>query len=327
MKNQPKISIIVPIHNVELYIHRCINSILGQTFNDFELILVNDGSTDSSGVICEKYAKKDERIFVIHQKNKGQSAARNLGIDIARGKFLSFVDSDDQVESTFIETLYELSVKYNAHISECGYTSVYKDKKVVCEFGNHIEFGEGNFLVEKFLKADIFYGVVTKLFSASLFNKVRFPEGRIYEDTWMTLYFCLDPLRYVRTQTALYNYYQTNNSTLRSAMTFRKAREYIYLLENQLGLVNEKVLDNVLKKRLKIRILEKSVFWYLDMALSDQSRIRRIYSRLYLRRMNLSILGCFKLKNITWEYKISYLFCKARLHGLVRLFSALYKLA
>jgi hypothetical protein len=220
-----------------------------------------------------------------------------------------------------------LSVKYNAHISECGYTSFYKDKKVVSEFGNNIEFGEGNFLVEKFLNADIFYGVVTKLFSASLFNKVRFPEGRIYEDTWMTLYFCLDPLRYVRTQTALYNYYQTNNSTLRSAMTFRKAREYIYLLENQLELVNEKVLDNVLKNRLNIRILEKSVFWYLNMALSDQSRIRRIYSRLYLRRMNLSILSCFKLKNITWKFKISYLFCKARLHGLVRLFSTLIKLA
>ncbi len=316
----------MPVYNVDSYIHRCIDSILAQTFNEFELILVDDGSTDNSGLICDTYALKDERIFVVHQKNKGQSIARNLGIDISRGTYISFIDSDDQVDSTFIETLYNLAINYNAHISECGYVSVYKDREVVCEFGKDVEFGEGNFLVEKFLNSDIFYGVVTKLFRASLFTNTRFPDGRIYEDTWMTLNFCLEPLRYVRTQTVLYYYYQTRNSTLRSAMTLRKAREYIYILEDQLHMVDERVEDHILNKRLHERIIAKSIFWYFDLVLSDQKQIRRIYSRLYLKRMDLSILNCLWLKNITCKYKIAYFLCKAGLQRLVIFLRDLTKL-
>ena len=313
-----QISIIVPFYNVEPYIKRCIDSILSQTYTDFELILVDDGSTDNSGRICDEYSLKDERIYVIHKVNGGQSSARNAGIDIAKGKYLSFVDADDYIAPLMIETLHKLAIEYNTDISECGYISVFNEKEVVCEFGKGIDFGEGGFLIEKFINGDIFYGVVTKLFKASLFKNTRFPSGRIFEDTWMTLNLCLEELRYVRTGQALYYYNQINNSTLRSPDTPRKAREYIYILENQLDLIDLKAKDNVLKLRLKKRIMEKSVFWYLGLALSDNRVLRNIYSKLYLRRMEYNLFECLRSPGIPIKNKVSFILCKAGLRGFTR---------
>ena len=103
----PKISVIVPVYNAEKYLHRCIDSILAQTFTDFELLLINDGSKDSSGVICDEYAAKDSRVLVFHKENGGVSSARNMGLDNAKGEWISFVDSDDWVEKEYLETLYQ----------------------------------------------------------------------------------------------------------------------------------------------------------------------------------------------------------------------------
>ncbi len=319
MSNQkkPAISIIVPVYNAEKYIGRCLDSILAQTFSDYELILVNDGSTDTSGKICDDYSRLENRISVVHKPNGGQSTARNAGVEIAKGSYLGFVDADDYIAPTMLQTLYDLVISYQADISECGYISVFKDREVVCEFGKGIEFGEGNYLTEKFINADIFYGVVTKLFKASLFDHVHFPHGRIYEDTWMTLNFCLEPLKYVRTEQPLYYYDQTASSTLRSELTQRKAREYIYILENQLALIERKVADNYLKKRLFRRIMEKSVFWYLDLALSKNRKIRP-YSRLYLRRMDYTLIDCIRSNNIPFRNKLSFLICKTGFSGVLR---------
>lgn len=314
----PLVSIIVPVFNVEPYIHRCINSILYQTYTDFELILVDDGSTDKSGSICDEYSSKDPRVKVIHNLNGGQSRARNAGIDFARGTFLSFIDADDYISPEMVETICGLAVKYDADIAECGYISVFNDKEVVCEFGKGIEFGEADFLIEKFLKGDIFYGVATKLFKSSLFKKAKFPSGRIFEDTWMTLNLCLEDLRYVRTNEALYYYNQINNSTLRSAITPRKAREYIYILEDQLALIDFKAKDKLIKRRLKKRIMEKSVFWYLGLALSDDKVLRTIYSKLYLKRMQYGLVECIISENIPVKNKVSFILCKAGLKGFVR---------
>ena len=102
----PLISVIVPIYNVEPYIHKCIDSIVSQTFADFELILVDDGSPDNCGKICDEYAKKDSRVHVIHKKNGGLASARNAGIDVAKGKYISFVDSDDYLDIDFLSAYY-----------------------------------------------------------------------------------------------------------------------------------------------------------------------------------------------------------------------------
>jgi len=122
------ISIIIPIYNAEKYLPKCLDSVINQTYKNTEIILVNDGSTDSSGLICDEYALKDIRIKVLHKGNGGVSSARNTALKIAKGDYIGFVDSDDWIEPDMFQKLHELCVKYNSEISMCGYYSQSSDK-------------------------------------------------------------------------------------------------------------------------------------------------------------------------------------------------------
>ena len=117
----PVVSIIVPVYNVKSYVGECVESLCRQTYTNLEILLVDDGSTDGSGEVCDEYAGRDERIRVIHQANRGLSGARNMGLDDARGEYIAFVDSDDLVSTNYVETLYELLMKYEADIAACAY--------------------------------------------------------------------------------------------------------------------------------------------------------------------------------------------------------------
>ena len=130
----PAVSIIVPVYNTERFLNRCIDSVLAQTYSDWELLLVDDGSTDSSGSICDEYATQDSRIRVFHKENGGVSSARNLGLDYARGEWITFVDSDDYIAPDMIEKLYETQKRNNADITVCGYRWVDKEGKNLKSF-------------------------------------------------------------------------------------------------------------------------------------------------------------------------------------------------
>ena len=120
----PEITVVVPVYNVQAYLPKCIDSLLAQTFGEIEIILVDDGSTDASGAVCDSYAERDSRIRVVHQRNAGVSGARNAGIRLARGRYLGFVDSDDWVDRDFCRTLYRGATDYGADISICSYYEV-----------------------------------------------------------------------------------------------------------------------------------------------------------------------------------------------------------
>ena len=312
-----KLSIIVPVYNAAPYLPACIESILNQTLTDIEILLIDDGSTDSSGAICDVYAAKDKRINVVHKKNGGVSSARNAGLALATGEYVGWVDADDYIEPDMFEYLYKLAINYKADIAECGYASVDGEKVEAANFGKGLEYGEGGFITQKYLDADIFYGIVTKLFKRSLFEGVRFPEGRIWEDIWLVTYFCLEPIRYVRNPEVKYFYRQTEGSIIRSDATPRKAREAIYILENSLALIEEKIQDKTLKEKLIKRNMEKAVFHYLNLALSPTVEIRKFYTPLYLRRMRYSVGECLISKQIPLKNKISYALCRMRLNKLV----------
>lgn len=126
---KPKISIIVPVYKAEPYLKKCIDSILNQTFKDFELILVDDGSPDRCGEICDEYALKDSRIKIIHKENGGQSSARNVGLDIAQGEYIGFVDSDDWIEPDMYKKLFKVLKNDNVDMAICNINSI-KDKKL-----------------------------------------------------------------------------------------------------------------------------------------------------------------------------------------------------
>lgn len=185
----PEISIIVPVYKVEQYLSRCVESILAQTFTDFELILVDDGSPDRCPQICDEYSKRDKRIRVIHKKNGGVSDARNIGIDVATGEFIAFVDSDDWLVNDIYEYALNIQKQYNADIVEFGIRKVKDEKDAIIEKqmekeGKVISLSGLDILPR--IYQDKMGGSIAawnKLFRRSIFNTLRFEVGRLYEDT------------------------------------------------------------------------------------------------------------------------------------------------
>lgn len=180
MRKKPKISIIVPVYNVEKYLERCLDSILSQSFNAFELILVNDGSTDNSYKICEKYSYNDKRIKLINKENGGLSSARNAGIEASQGEYIGFIDSDDYIDKFMYEILYNYAEKNKSDIVICKY------KKVDANFGmnenlnyNVEEINYSNFqaLNQLYEENNIEFVVMwNKLYKRSLFDNIKFPD-------------------------------------------------------------------------------------------------------------------------------------------------------
>lgn len=201
--NNPLISVIVPVYNTEKYIRKCIESILRQTFTDFELILVDDGSTDNSGAICDEYAEKDNRVRAFHQENRGVCSARNKGLDNAKGTYVAFVDSDDYIRDIGLEFLLNDIINYNADIS----CSAPGRKKVSFE-ESVCRIWKGTDALKKSLNDNgNTRSVCRKLYRKSFIDNIRFEEGRsIHEDGFfMFLCFMKQPVVVLR-NIAMYHY-------------------------------------------------------------------------------------------------------------------------
>ncbi|OTP26705.1 glycosyltransferase family 2 protein [Enterococcus mundtii] len=180
-----EISIIVPVYNVEKYLRNCVDSILNQTFKNFELILVDDGSLDDSGKICDEYVKKDKRVRVLHKENGGLSSARNAGIEYAHGRYLGFIDSDDYIEPDMYELLYNNMVHEDADLSICGIYDVYEGKEPIkkTRIKEIVPSDEALLLI---LQGNIIsVHAVNKLYKKELFNNLRYPVGKYHEDSFI----------------------------------------------------------------------------------------------------------------------------------------------
>lgn len=177
-----RLAVIVPVYNVEKLLPRCLDSILAQTYRDFTLILVNDGSTDGSGKICDGYAEKDERIRVIHKENGGVSSARNAGLDAADGEYITFIDSDDAIPPGYLETLYMAASGSGADVAICDVLFLSGDnarRRISCDR----DFLSGKEAVELILsEVGINAGPYGKLFRRNIIGDLRFPPMKIYED-------------------------------------------------------------------------------------------------------------------------------------------------
>ena len=215
----PELSIIVPVYKVEKYLPRCIDSILAQTFGDFELILIDDGSPDGCGRICDEYARKDKRIVVIHQKNMGVSAARNAGLDIARGRYIGFVDSDDWIEPQMYEVMMDAIRENGADMAVCGVRYADEDGK----FTRADRLSEGVYTRAGLLE-DVFAmpnklggGCCNKVFDASKIASVRFKVGMTIAEDALYLFDCFMRIDgAVKIGDALYNVYERCGSATRT---------------------------------------------------------------------------------------------------------------
>lgn len=215
-----QVSIIVPVYQVETYLRQCIDSILAQTFTDFELILVDDGSQDQSGAICDEYAGIEKRVKVIHKENGGLADARNCGMDQAAGDYFMFVDSDDFIASTMLECLYRSILKDNADIAACNFLYSYDhepEKNFPTDIKAEVLQGAE---IYYYRKNDRSYGFWTvawnKLYKRDIFGKCRFPVGKYHEDEfWANDIYRMD-IRVVTVPDCLYFYRQRGDSIMRT---------------------------------------------------------------------------------------------------------------
>ena len=181
----PIISIIIPVYKVEPYIHKCLDSVCAQTYQNLDIILVDDGSPDTCGSICDEYAARDSRIRVIHKENGGLSSARNAGMAIARGDFIGFVDSDDWIEPDMFELLYRNMAAENAAISVCGHYQHENEKFSACGDSSYAVLSPREAIESVYCRNGFAIVVWNKLFRKELFCNLCFPEGRIYEDAFI----------------------------------------------------------------------------------------------------------------------------------------------
>lgn len=222
--NMPQISVIVPVYKVEAYLNRCIESILKQSFTDFELILIEDGSPDNCGAICDEYASKDNRVVVIHQKNEGLSVARNKGLDWAfensNSEWISFVDSDDWIHPLMLETLLKVNKKNNTNISICGYANIEETQCVDTKLDvKDVIYCTEEFYCTHEINATVAWG---KLYRKSLYIDKRYPVGKIHEDEFLTYKILFECTEIAFVPEALYFNCNNPSSIMRSKWSARR---------------------------------------------------------------------------------------------------------
>lgn len=321
----PKISIIVPIYNVEQYLNRCIESIIDQTMKSFELILVNDGSLDKCGEICELYKKKDNRIKVIHKPNGGVSSARNIGINISSGEFICFIDPDDYIDKDALEYLYNLVQKNNADIA-CYRMKVYKNEILESNIDDseQIKIFTGEDILKEYINNTTFqHSCWNKIYSRYLFEdeECKFAEDiRYAEDALFTHNILMKSKKLVYSNLQKYNYCINSNGVVSNITEKRldilKAQKEIYKLlksnhKNYLpNIVNQYINSSILIAQdiaIEGTILEKKSTLYKlkNILKNDRDMTKNIKNINYIKRICFRILSINPiLISILYRYKV-----------------------
>lgn len=238
-KNKPLISVVVPVYKVEKYLKKCVESILAQSYTNLEIILVDDGSPDNCGKLCDEISKKDSRIRVIHKQNGGLSSARNAGIDIAQGEYIGFVDSDDTIEPYMYEKLYGAIYNDKTKLAVCAVNYVYENGEVLRKksVGRDMTFDFYHAMIEMNTHRIFDMGAWSKLYHRELFENLRFPVGKLSEDYYIMfrIFDRAQKISYV--DTACYNYLQRKNSITRSV---KINHDHEYAAKEQMEYLDEK---------------------------------------------------------------------------------------
>lgn len=239
MHNQEKdlVSIIIPVYNVAPFLNRCMQSVLGQTYSQLEIILIDDGSTDGSGFMCDEYASKDSRIVVIHQDNRGLSAARNVGTFLSQGKYVCFVDPDDELDAQYIEILHDAMISQDVPLVLCSYISIFERDRI-CVFGYPCEAAVHSTESIFSITADEYVHnyverkktsvtVWNRMYTSELARKVLFPEGRVYEDMATHIQFAVLAEKIAIITQPLYKQHKQRGSSITDAISTQSMKDYL----------------------------------------------------------------------------------------------------
>ena len=231
------ISIIIPVYNARFYLENTINSVLAQTFNNFELIIINDGSTDGSAELCEEIAKKDKRITVLHQQNQGVCATRNKGIEVAQSEYICFIDADDEVEPDMLECLYNNAKEYNVDISCCGILQKTLNGKINSQFcsGEKEYHKDNKKLISGFFDnpvyREVLYGPYNKLIKSDIVKSVHFNKNFAIGEDLLFLFECIEKTKsFYFENRGLYHYIKRPNSATTSSFSVKRF-DYIYVAD------------------------------------------------------------------------------------------------
>lgn len=301
----PAISVIVPVYNVENYITKCVDSIVNQTFRDIEIILVDDGSTDNSGKICDEYLTKDDRVRVIHKKNGGLSDARNAGLDICTGEYIGFVDGDDYIDGDMYELLYKNIINYDADISMCRFRRIYNNR--IDDNGRNLIrcTQDKKEIIEELYCGSIGISVCSKLYKKKIFSQLRFCYGKTYEDVYITLHTVENATKVVFDYKSKYNYILRENSITEKKEYNEKIKEEINAYLYNHSIICDKYPE-------LIEASEYRLWWVYRITIERILNCRDYIAHLDevnalqgIIRSNL--LYILKNKYLNWRQRISYI--------------------
>lgn len=297
--------------------NECIESICNQTYKNIEIILIDDGSKDNSGKICDEYASKDERIKVIHKENKGLSSARNKGIDVANGEYISFIDSDDKIANNFIEKLYILCKKNNADIAESDYLKfeneiILNEKEEKIKIYSPIEM-QNNLYLSNNIRSTI---VCNKLYKKYIYNNLRFPLGKINEDEFCTYKAFDNSLNNIVTTNIPLYYYRYNPTSIMEKKFTLKRYDILDALEEREKYYLGKKYEELYLKTIILHI--KTLMWLYTLTKENIEEPDK-----YLQDLKSKIKE--KYKTIKNDKKISYKF-KFKIYVFMRFSNFIVKL-
>lgn len=314
MTKKPEISIIVPVYNAEVYLHQCVNSILTQSFNNFELLLVNDGSTDNSGSICDEFKKQDERIRVFHRINRGVSYARNLGLDNALGEYVCFIDSDDWVEPNMLEEVVLNAKKNNAELVFIDIKHHYTSESRVYKTYRWNDNPQAA-LVDYLKKTRDVPGWALINRSIIENNNYRFPENlTIYEDFHLLVRLVYKSTAIAQVEKPLYNYRMQNNSIVHTTTHYKTLHDQIWAYNSILNYFKDNGVYEIYAPSLYSRILHDYQRMVLEPSLHKE--FRKIYPEKKHFIWQCTTIN-LKLKIIMWCLThhmsfVTFIYCHTR---------------
>ena len=280
MKNGEMISVIVPVYKVEKFLDKCVQSIVEQTYENLEIILVDDGSPDNCPAICDDWAARDSRIKVIHKNNGGISDVRNIGMAAASGKYIGFVDSDDYIEKNMYEKLYKVMEKENADIVMCNYDKLpdIKDNEDKSPVKNEV-FNGTQGLKKLYESQSGYYAVVwNKLYKKNILSDIEFPVGKLYEDIFVMHMIFFKCKKIVTLENKLYHYVQRTGSIINSAITTCDL-DCVEAICSRIQFYRKNELDEFIPKEafnLKRRYIKNRKFMEKPKEKSDKDRVKEI---------------------------------------------------
>jgi glycosyltransferase involved in cell wall biosynthesis len=316
---EPKISVIVAAYNVEAYLRKCVDSILAQTYKNLEVILVDDGSPDLSGAICDEYVRKDARVKAIHKVNGGQSTARNVALDVAQGDYIGFIDGDDWIEHEMYQSLLDVSLKEDADIVQCGWYKVETDGAKECPFTVHFkEVYTSKQGLDELIQSQgghLNTSVCCKLFRRDIAQKFRFSPVRAYEDDEYIFKTVSEATRIVCIDTPYYNYLNREGSTMTATFNLNKIA-LIIIQKNICELIRDCYPERFIETQ---KVLCSKQFYILDCLLRAKDiptahvEANKIYAMLmasYKDYMKNPQMGMNKLMLRIMKYSPAWIWSK-----------------